>query len=371
MRIGIVTKWYSSGQAVVSRQLRSALDALGHETFVLARQGKGPRTQERRAGDEVWAGPGITEVADSDVPLEAYERWVDAGGIEVVLTDNLYQFGEMAALRRRGVRTVGRFVWEHFSPEHAAPAREAFDVVYSLHRGEQERYRSLGIDSPYVTWGCHPELLAYARNGGPDDETDDPNATDPNAPIWFYLPGSFLGRRKPLAEILEAFSRTTDPRLRLLIKGQVARRTGMLDEAARGDPRIEVMLEDQPTEEHLRAVARCDVCISPTRWEGLGLPLFEALAFGQPAITNDNPPMNEVVRDGVNGLLVDAREDGTARSGIPAWTPDVRGLAEAIERLAYPAERERLAAGARRVRDAERSWERTVEGFRDLLRRVS
>ena len=65
-------------------------------------------------------------------------------------------------------------------------------------------------------------------------------------------PGSFLGKRKPLAETLEAFTRTSDPRLRLLLKAQVKRREGMLAEAAERDSRIELLLEDQPTDEHLR-----------------------------------------------------------------------------------------------------------------------
>ena len=37
MRIGICAYWFNRGQGVVARQLRSALDDLGHETFVLAR----------------------------------------------------------------------------------------------------------------------------------------------------------------------------------------------------------------------------------------------------------------------------------------------------------------------------------------------
>jgi 1,2-diacylglycerol 3-alpha-glucosyltransferase len=385
VRIGIVTKWYSSGQAVVSRQLRSAIDELGHETFVLARQGKGPRTQERREDDAVWDQPGITESAESDVPLAEYERWVDANGIEVLLADNLYQFEELAELRRRGVRTVGRFVWEHFSEEHVGPAREAYELIYSLTRAEQERYRSFGIEGPYVTWGCHPELLAYAQErnsgsppaaprgaGAPGRVAEDaPSEDAKEATVSFYLPGSFMGKRKPITEILEAFSRTSDPRLRLVLKGQVERKVGMLREAQERDPRIEVLLEDQPTEEHFRYVAGCDVCISPTRWEGLGLPLFEALAFGQPAITNDNPPMNEVIHDGVNGVLVGARADGTARSGITAWTPEVEDLSRAIERLADDGERERLAASAREIRSGERSWRRTVEDYGELLEHVS
>ena len=98
----------------------------------------------------------MTETGESDVPLETYREWVSANSIDVVMTDNLYQFEELAALRADGVKTIGRFVWEHFSDEHVAGAKEALDVIYSLHRGEQARYAELGIESPYVVWGCHP-----------------------------------------------------------------------------------------------------------------------------------------------------------------------------------------------------------------------
>ena len=54
--------------------------------------------------------------------------------------DQNYQFDEIAQLRRSGVRTIGRFVWEHFSAEHVEPALEAFDRIYSLTACELERY---------------------------------------------------------------------------------------------------------------------------------------------------------------------------------------------------------------------------------------
>jgi 1,2-diacylglycerol 3-alpha-glucosyltransferase len=360
MRIGIPTKWFNSGQAVVSRQLRSALDELGHETFVLARQGKGKRSkQAERPPDPVWDQAGVTEVAEAEVPLAEFERWVDANGIELLFVDNSYQFEELTALRRRGVRTIGRFVWEHFEPQHVEPARAAFDVIYSLTRCEQQRYSELGLETPYVTWGCHPELVALA--GQARRESDE---------VRLLFPGGTLNRRKPIAEVLEAFGRVGDPRLRLLVKGQLPKRGGKIGEDAREDPRMEVVLGDQPTAEHLRLTAACDVCLAPARWEGLGVPLFEALAFGQPTITNDNPPMNEVVKNEVNGLLVGARADGTARSGITAFTPDVGELAQAIERIADDGERATLAAGAVRVRDTERRWEQTVSDIAGLVAQV-
>ena len=356
MRAGVVTKWFNRGQPVVGRYLRSALDELGHETFVLARPKKerGPMPGAL-ASDDVWDQPGVTEGSSYDIPAAEYESWVEANRIEVLFCDQNYQFDAIRQLRELGIRTVGRFVWEHFSPEHVEGALTAYDVVYSFTRAEQARYRELGIESPYVTWGCHPELVAVGEARASSDD----------GLVRLVFPGGFLGHRKPVEQVIEAFERTSDERLRLLVKTQVKRKQlKPVLAAAEGDHRIEVLVEDEATADHLRRFAANDVCVAPARWEGLGLPLYEAMAFGMPVITNDDPPLNEVIRDGVNGLLVGSTADGeTTRSGIPVHTPDVAALAEAIERLADDGLRAELSQGQLRLRDGERAWEHTVEGI--------
>ncbi len=356
MRAGVVTKWFNRGQPVVGRYLRSALDELGHETFVLARPKKerGPMPGAL-ASDDVWDQPGVTEGSSYDIPGPEYDAWVADNGIEVVFCDQNYQFDEIRRLRERGVRTVGRFVWEHFSAEHVEGALAAYDVVYSFTRAEQARYRGLGIESPYVTWGCHPELVSVGQGRRPTGD----------GLVRFVFPGGFLGHRKPVEQVIEAFTRTSDQRLRLLVKTQVKRKQlRPVLAAAEGDPRIEVLVEDEATADHLRRFAANDVCVAPARWEGLGLPLYESMAFGMPVITNDDPPLNEAIHDGVNGLLVGSTTDGdTTRSGIPVHTPDVAGLAGAIERLADDGLRSELAAGQLRLRDGERAWSHTVAGI--------
>ncbi|MGI8460931.1 MAG: glycosyltransferase family 4 protein [Solirubrobacterales bacterium] len=363
MRIGIVSKWFDRGQPVVGRYLRTAFEDLGHETFVLARPKKqrGPRPGALDRKD-VWDQPGITEASEYDIPLAEYRAWVEAERIDAVFCDQNYQFEELATLRREGVRTVGRFVWEHFSTEHVAGAQEAFEIVYSFTHAEQERYKEFGINSPRIQWGLHPELIeiAEAAKGPADSDT-----------VAFIYPGGFIGHRKPVNEVVEAFMRTLDPKLRLTITAQVDRkRLDQAKEMVAGDSRIALILDDLPRLEHLARVASCDVCVTPSRWEGLGLPLYEATAFGMPIVVNDNPPMNEVVTDGENGLLVQGVEDGKAKSGIPAFSPDVTELARAFERLADPELRAQLAEGSLRLRD-QLPWSRTVEGFRELLKRLS
>ena len=363
MKVGIVSKWTASGQAVVARQIRSALDGLGHETFVLARPGSGPRAQQAAEGepDPVWDQPGVTEGSAHEIPLAEYEEWARANSLDAILFDENYQFDEVRHLRKRGLRTVGRFVWEYFAAEHVDAARGAYDTIYSMTLAERERYAGMGIDSPYVQWGIHPELLEPIRA----EDLPGSDLVDDSV-VRFYFPGSFLGRRKPIRKVIKAFGRADGEHLRLLINAQVPRNDEALKDAAEADPRIELMLEDEPEGAHRARFASCDVCLAPSRWEGLGLPLYEATAFGLPIITNDQPPMSEMVLDGRSGILVPSEQNGEARSGIPAWDPDVGALKRAIEQLGVRAEVERMAAGVAELRELRR-WERTVADLAALL----
>jgi glycosyltransferase involved in cell wall biosynthesis len=374
MRIGIVAYWFNRGQAVVARQIRSALDELGHETFVLARPTRKTNIRPDWIDREgVWDQEGVTAASDYLVPWEEYEAWAEANRPDVVMFDQNYQFDEIARLRATGVRTVGRFVWEHFSDEHVGPAGEAFDVIYSLTAAERERYAGMGIESPRVRWGCPEELVAF----GDSLASSEWQVASSAEGVTFLFPGGFMSKRKPLSETIEAFRAARGEDFRLVVKAQVPRQAKKVERMARGgrrfgrrDRRIELITADLPTDEYLRMLAGADVCLAPSRWEGLGLHLYEATALGVPIVTNDNPPMNEVVRDGVNGLLVPGVRAGEApRSGIPAYLPDVPALTAAIERLADPDLRAELARGARARRE-ELSWSNTRADLADLLERA-
>ena len=375
MRVGICAFWFNRGQGVVARQLRSALDALGHETFVLGRPTKEsfPMPQDARS-DDVWAQAQVTAASDFFIPAAELVGWARQTGIEACFFDQNYEFDAIAQLRAAGVRTIGRFVWERFSDEHVEPAKRAYDLVYSLTRCEQERYAGMGIEAPYVRYGIHPEYFAVTPHRGNAPESvyrtsaggTGHAAEDSGGLVHFHYHAGLLGKRKPFKEVINAFSATKEPELRLLVKAQIERRMKFLEKAVANDSRIELVVEDLPTDVHLQMFADADVCMAPARWEGLGLHLYEAIAFGQPIVCNDDPPMNELVADGVNGLLVPSHPDGLANSGIPAKTVDVAALADAISRLADPVLRAELSAGALEFRE-ERSWDRTVADFGSLL----
>ena len=362
MRVGICAYWFNRGQGVVARQIRSALDELGHETFVLARPTRAKNIRPSfvdRSG--VWDQPGVTEASAYRIAADELVAWGREHELELALFDQNYEFESIEALRATGVTTVGRFVWEQFSPDHVGPAERALETIYSLTACEQARYATMGIDSPRVRWGIHPELLRYA----PERRT-----TNDERPHQFFYPAGFLSKRKPVAEVLKAFRRYDDPNAKLVIKGQVEREVDLLRRGAERDPRVDVVLEDLPTDEHLRLFAAADVCVAPSRWEGLGLHLYESMALGLPVITNDAPPMNEVIVDGDNGLLIASRRRGRARSGIPAYATSVRGLAGALERVAEPGQLAALREGVARARE-RLAWSHTVADYGELIDRFA
>jgi len=107
-------------------------------------------------------------------------------------------------------------------------------------------------------------------------------------------------------------------------------------------------LERLGTEELVRQYTCAQLLVSPSLYEGFGLPAAEALACGTPVVATTAGALREIVEDGVSGRLVPAADAGALAEAIGAM-------------LADPARCRMMGeAGARRVRDRF-SWRRTAE----------
>lgn len=144
--------------------------------------------------------------------------------------------------------------------------------------------------------------------------------------------------------LLRAFARVAerDPTLGLVLCG-----AALPEEQAR---LVELGIERsthvlRTSDRDLPALYRDAICfVFPSRYEGFGLPVLEAMASGTPVVVSDTPALVEVADDAA--LYFDP--------------DDVDGLVGHMERLAgSPAERDRLiGAGRRRARSF--SWDRTA-----------
>ncbi len=107
-------------------------------------------------------------------------------------------------------------------------------------------------------------------------------------------------------------------------------------------------LEQLSTEELVREYNSAQLLVSPSLYEGFGLPAAEALACGTPVIATSAGALPEIVEDGVSGVIVPPGDSAS--------------LAKAIAKLIDEPEHciEMGEAGARRVRERF-SWRRTAE----------
>ncbi|HEV2861487.1 MAG TPA: glycosyltransferase family 4 protein [Pyrinomonadaceae bacterium] len=98
--------------------------------------------------------------------------------------------------------------------------------------------------------------------------------------------------RHPKAHLLSVGA-TTDPQWVERLKEEIS--TLGLDSS------VHILGARRDVPELLRA---CDVFVFPSLYEGLGIALIEAMAAGCACVTTNTGPLPEVVRDGVDGLLV-------------------------------------------------------------------
>jgi glycosyltransferase involved in cell wall biosynthesis len=355
MRIGFVSLWANRGQGIITRQIREVIDEAGHETFVLARP-TGDKAAMPGHVDErdEWRDERVTYGSRYLMEPSEYTDWARANELDVVMTDQNDQFDAIRAVREMGVTTIGRFVWERYGKAKVEPTKAAFDVVYSVTRAEQERYAGFGIESPYVRYGIHPSIIAGAA----------PKPSD--GPLLFIFHGGAHGKRKPYQATLAAFKKVANPDIRLVLKSQrtVTDRTEDFDHD--DDPRVIEVVKDMEFDEYVSFFSSHHVCLTPTRWEGLGVWLFESIGFGQPVITTDIPPVNEIIHHGVNGLLARGVEIGKKKPDLPIYDPDVDHLAEMIAEMAEPGRLQELQSSLLADRD-RLSWDHTRHDYPALV----
>jgi len=184
----------------------------------------------------------------------------------------------------------------------------------------------------------------------------------PKLPRSVLFVGNSDDRNKGARYLLEAAKilqdRGVDFRLTFKDRLDAQMAPALIDELGIG-ARV-TFLGRQSVDDLVRLYNEHEVLVSPSLYEGFGLPAAEAMACGTPVVATTAGAFPETVADGETGVLVP-----------PA---DARALADAVEALlADPARRAAMgAAGARRM--AERfSWracaERTAALYSDVLAR--
>lgn len=130
----------------------------------------------------------------------------------------------------------------------------------------------------------------------------------------------FVGRlhtTKGIPLLLEVFEqlRREDSRLKLLLAGPGPLR-GAVEERARTSSGAITLLEPQPFDKVAPLLNALDVYAFPSKGEGFGISLLEAMACGLPSVAFGRWGVKELVDDGETGLLVGSPAEFSEKLGL-------------------------------------------------------
>lgn len=291
MRIGIVTVWADCGAGYVSRAYAEVLS----ERYPVMIYARGTHLSGR--GDPFWDTPNVvwdtSMYGITHLNLCQYIGWLKKNRIDLVIFNEQRWWQAVIATRQLGVATA---CYVDYYTSETLPLFKLYDVLLC----NTQRHFSVFKHHPqayYIPWGTNTSVFVPgSRWRKKQDEV-----------IFFHSAGmGGTNDRKGTGVLLKAFHKIKGP-VRLIIHSQVSLQNLPQDwqHFVKSNPNIQVL---EGTVKPPGCYSLGDVYVYPTRLEGIGLSLPEALSCGLPAITTNQPPMNEFVHENVNGALVDTEE---------------------------------------------------------------
>jgi glycosyltransferase involved in cell wall biosynthesis len=212
------------------------------------------------------------------------------------------------AAKSMGIRTILMPNIEWFRPEDPEMTMIDLFIAPTLSCAEMLKREGLGQRTLYIPYPVNVEKFAFRCRERAESFI--------HCRGW----GGYKGR-KGTDIVLEAAKRCAE--VRFVIRAQKP-----LEETCSGNVQL---LGPTATPEEQYNMG--DVAIQPSRWEGVGLQILEAMSCGLPTIVPDAPPMNEYPADEVllvpaTGCLVDI--EGKTWT---AWETDVEALVQRIRQI--------------------------------------
>lgn len=289
-KIGIVSTWFPSGAGYVSRQYKEILEK-DHEIFIYARGGAILKGNSLWDSAQVTWAPNHSEI--TGIYWKHFKRWVQDNGIELVFFNEQRYWPIVLKAKDYGLQ-IGAYI--DYYTQDTVPFFELFDFLIcntKRHYSVFDWHRNCH----YIPWGV-------SNNRWPKAAHNDKRT------VTFIISSGWDGAyaknhkwmdRRGTGSTIDAF-RSVKGKCNLEVYSQVALEDCPAEwqTQVNSDDRIKFIhgtFEPFPFENG-------SVYVYPSRLDGIGLTVPEAICAGLPVIATDTAPMNEFVSDGVNGLLI-------------------------------------------------------------------
>ncbi len=361
LNIGFVSIWHVRGITIHTKQLADALESDEIHTHIFARW----ESEKFYNGGPV-AHPRVYNGGDDPAP-EEFVTWARENNLDAVIFMEVHpnDWKRAEALCNAGIKAI------------------AYTNLDVMKKEFFERYTLFNafLHNTFETWrifhGKHPRVPALVIPWGvPEDMLPrDLDAFHAAAPAkkglqFVHIAGwGGVNNRKNTDLLIEAFHQARPQNTELHIYSQVP--------IAQYGPRCEkilvenrqIIVHEGTIENIFEAYRGMDMLLWPSKREGLGLPILEALACGLPVLISDGYMMKQWIVPGEHGVVCPATPLEGAMY-LPEMQVDKTQLAECIRDLAaHPEKIHQLKANVRRDRDLWLwSWQRDL--FREQIGRM-
>lgn len=283
MNIGVVSTWFERGAAYVSKAFVDVLLYSDNQVFIYARGG-----EDFGIHDPVWNAYEVTwgdRRAYGEIDWGKFLEWIRNYNIELIIFNEQVDWEVVVNCRKLDVKIIS------YIDYYKQDTVELFNLYDGVICNTKRHYSVFSSHSNcmFIQWGTNIDLFK------PVDKKHE-------VLTFFHSAGmGGVNMRKGTDLVVKSFSRLEKPG-HLIIHSQVPLESyGAISNIIENHPGIEFIHKTitAPGLYHLG-----DVYLYPTKLEGIGLTIAEALACGLPVITSDCAPMNEFVSDGYNGKLI-------------------------------------------------------------------
>ena len=285
MKIGIVTTWFERGAAHVSRQFMDILQKTD-EVYIYARGG-----EKYAKGNPVWDLPNVWWGKRSEAHMKAYGstyifkgdfiKWINKTNVDAILFNEQQWFEPVVWVKEIGIKAIA---YIDYYTENLLPLYDIYDCVICNTKKHAFAFRQ-HKNAVYMKWGTNIDLYK-------------PNEKSKHDKTTFFHSAGMAPIRKGTDIVLRAFYNADNRKnAKLILHTQVS--------IARELPQLLDVVHEMEYEGSLEVVEgsipapglyyRGDIYLYPSRLDGIGLTLMEAIASGLAVITSDNAPMNEFV----------------------------------------------------------------------------
>lgn len=357
--IGIVTTWFHRGAAYVSRAYKEVLDK-SHRVLIYARGG-----EEYGKGDPMWDSEGVTwaprlggrakaRSSFVEVSRTHFTNWLTSNNIDIVLFNEERDIRLVELVKQLGRQTAAYVDYYTRESVHEFAIYDMLLCNTKRHYSVFDWHRNV----LHIPWGCDTQIFLPGTQKNRREHT-------------FFHNCGYAPHRKGTDLLLTAFSRMKC-KATLCIHTQTSLEQYLSKVPIECQSRIDIREGSHPPP---GLYMLGDVYVYPSRLEGIGLTVCEALSCGLPVIVTDEPPMNEFVKEALFGRLIPVAARNERGDGYywPEVEADVDALTAILEEYARGdiniEEQQRLA---RLEACANRDWACNADclrgAFEDLFR---